>query len=123
MRVLTSALVLLALVAAPTAAAAPRLGIYDCVGSESGYVNSVKLSAGGKYLWALRRKNAALLHATAGTYRVAGNRISWLSGTYKRGGYVSTYYPKGYFSIDGVRGKVWTGISCYWQRDPQGTRG
>ena len=99
-----------------TAAAGLKRGIYDCKGTSSGYVNSVKIMAGGKYVWAANRRGKQLrAKTTSGTYRVRGDRIKWLSGTYKRRNYTSTIYPRGYFSLDRAKDGVWTGISCYRQ--------
>jgi len=107
--------------ALPAQAATPRRGLYDCVGRYSSYVASVKIQAGGKYLYANARKGSTLKNATKGTYKVSGKKITWRSGTFKRAGYVSTIYvttssPKGYFSLDRKSNGTWTGISCYWRR-------
>ena len=119
-RLLVSALLslsmLLAVTASPAQAVVLKKGIYDCNGTQSGYVNSVKVMTGGRYIFASSREGAQLRGTTRGRYRFNGKRIFWLSGVYKRGNYVSTLYKSGtrtYFSIDRKKDGIWTGISCY----------
>ena len=116
---LTFSLFIVLAASAPAQAANLRRGLYDCMGN-SGYVSSVKVKAEGKYLYANARKGSKLKNATAGSYKVSDKKITWVSGTFKRAGYVSTIYtsassPKGYFSLDRKRTGIWTGISCYWR--------
>jgi len=120
-RMLVSALLcvsmLLAVTASPAHAVVLKKGIYDCNGTQSGYVNSVKVMSGGRYIFASSREGAQLRSTTRGRYRFNGKRIFWLSGVYKRGNYVSTLYKSStdtYFSIDRKRDNIWTGISCYF---------
>ncbi len=117
---LALSLLILAASAPAHAAKLPR-GLYDCTGSASGYVASVKIKAKGQYLYANARKGSKLKNATKGRYKVTGEKIKWRSGTFKRSGYVSTIYktassPKPYFSLDRKSTGIWTGISCHWRR-------
>ncbi len=115
--VLTAASLVGVVLAGPASAAAPKLGIYDCTSSATPYVNSVRLMSGGRYVYASQRVGTKLRGTTRGRYKASGTKITWLSGVYKRGRYVSTIH-KGYFSIDRSADRVWTGISCYYQRKP-----
>ena len=119
MLVAAASSLLLLIAAAPSQAAKLRVGFYDCQGATSGYVSSVQIKAGGEYRYGLGRKNKQLIRPTQGRYQKSGETIKWLSGTFKRAGYVSTLYisessPKGYFSLDRKSNGTWTGISCYW---------
>ena len=116
---LALSLFILLAASAPAQAANLRRGLYDCVGTASGYVASVKIKADGEYLYANARKRSKLTNPTKGSYKLSGKKIAWRSGTFKRSGYVSTIYttassPKGYFSLDRKSNGTWTGISCYW---------
>jgi len=118
----TLSLVVLGSASAPASAEAAKLrrGLYDCNGTHSGFVASVKIKGGGKYLYANARKGSTLKNPTRGSYSVSGKSIKWKSGTFKRAGYKSTIYvtessPKGYFSLDRKSNGTWTGISCYWR--------
>ena len=107
--------------AAPASAAGPKLGIYDCEGTATlGYVNSVKLMSGGRYLWASEREGKQLKRTTSGRYAVRGKQIRWRSGTYKRLRYKATIRPGG-FSIERADGTS-TGISCTHLPRPTGAR-
>ena len=119
MRVLAPLLVIAGALAFATPAAAAKLptGIYDCVGTASSYVSSVKIKPRGRYVFAGARTGRTLKQTTKGRYRVRGKKITWLKGTFKRAGYVSTIYD-GYFSLDRKSDGKWTGISCYRQSNP-----
>lgn len=107
--------------AAPAAAAAPKLGIYDCQGTGTfSYVNSVKLMSGGRYLVGSERVGKKLKRTTKGRYKVSGKKITWLTGVYKRGRYSSTVY-KDYFTLDRLDGTS-TGVSCTFLPKPTGAR-
>ena len=112
LRVLTVIPLLVLVAPAQASAAKLRTGIYDCNGTQSGYVNSVKIQSGGRYVYAAQREGRKLKQTTRGRYRVRGGKVTWLSGTFKRAGYVSTIYD-GYFSLDRKANGTWTGISCY----------
>ncbi len=110
-----------AALAAPASAASPKLGVYDCQGTTTfAYVNSVKLMSGGRYLVGSERVGKKLKRTTSGRYRSSANKITWLSGMYKRLRYSSTVY-KGYFSIDRADGTS-TGVSCTYLPKPTGAR-
>lgn len=90
------------------------------MGSNSELVAVVQIKPRGKYLYANERKGDELINPTKGRYQRSGDKIKWLSGTFKRAGYISTIYvtessPKGYFSLDRKSDGIWTGISCYWR--------
>jgi hypothetical protein len=117
---LALSLLIVLVASVPAEAAKLRRGLYDCNGTEDSYVASVKIKDGGKYLYANARKGSRLKNPSKGRYSVSGKKIKWLSGTFKRSGYVSTIYvtpssPKGYFSLDRKSNGTWTGISCYWR--------
>ena len=108
---------LIGVTASPAHAVVLKKGIYDCNGTYSGYVNSVKVMTGGRYIFASSREGARLRGTTRGRYRFNGKRIFWRSGVYKRGNYISTLYKSSsgtYFSIDRKRDNIWTGVSCYF---------
>ena len=107
---------------APASAATLKKGIYDCTTGSGDYVNSVRIKAGGKYLWTSGRKDSTLRRTTKGTYKVRGAKIKWLSGVYKKGKYASEIY-KGYFSIDRAADGVWTGVGCHHLAGPNGAVG
>jgi hypothetical protein len=65
------------------AAAAPRLGIYNCYskGYPMVYQGSVQLRAAGRYAWGyLDTQTRRLKSARAGSYRASGTRITWSGG-------------------------------------------
>ena len=118
---LSLALAVPALGASSAAAASPTPGVYDCMTSKlwlGGLNGSVKLMAGGRYIFAMNRKGSQLLDMTPGGWRASGNQIRF-SGVIDKAGFYAVWhpvgdpYPKPWFSLFFKSNRSAAQIACY----------